>query len=187
VRCTAGVVLCGALVAVVVLLTQWASIHSQLQALRDSSASLQAPHPAAPRVAGQSRFSQSYPGQSVASQSGSGQSARGLTAEQRKALQAVVHQLNLPWSDILSQLEATLPANVALLELDTEGHTGTLTIQAQARSLDTLLQFAGALEQQGVFGRLLYRQHDTDTADPNRPVRLRFALALRTAPLGHQP
>lgn len=103
-----------------------------------------------------------------------------LTAEKRRMLNAVIQQLNIPWHDVFEQLEGSTPQDVALLSIEPDGQRGAIKLQAEAKSLDTLLLYAASLQQQGVFGRLSYRKHETNEQDSNKPDRLSFELELRT-------
>lgn len=101
-----------------------------------------------------------------------------LVPDQRQALNVVIQQLNIPWHDVFEQLERATPADVALLSIEPDGQRSVIKIQAEAKSLDTLLLYAAGLQQQGVFGRLTFSKHETNDQDGNKPVRLSFELAL---------
>lgn len=98
----------------------------------------------------------------------------------RKALNGVIQQLNIPWHDIFEQLESSIPPDVALLSIEPDGQRGQIRLQAEAKSLDSLLRYASTLQHNGIFGRLNYSKHETNDQDPNRPVRLSFELGLST-------
>lgn len=101
-----------------------------------------------------------------------------LSTDQRQGLRAVVRQLNIPWQELFEQLERSTPQQVALVSVEPDGQRGTVRLQAEAKSLDTLLQYAAALQGQGVLGRLTYNKHETNGQDANRPMRLTFELVL---------
>lgn len=103
---------------------------------------------------------------------------QALTADQRQGLRAVARQLNIPWQELFEQLERSTPPQVALVSVEPDGQRGTVRLQAEAKSLDTLLQYAAALQGQGVLGRLNYNKHETNGQDANRPMRLTFELVL---------
>lgn len=89
----------------------------------------------------------------------------------------IIHQLNLPWADVLSTLEKLRPDGVAMVSMEPAG-TGALRFQAESLSLDRLLAYAASLQATGPFGSLNYTRHETNDRDPNRPVRLTFEIAL---------
>ena len=105
-----------------------------------------------------------------------------LSKDQKRNLNAVVRQLNIPWYDIFEQLEKSTPQDVALLGMEPDGQRATIKIQAESKSLDSLLAYASALQQQGIFGRLSYSKHETNDQDPNKPIRLIFELELKAPP-----
>lgn len=111
---------------------------------------------------------------------GSMQITGSISPAARKALNGVIQHLNVPWHDIFEQLEASLPPDVALLSIEPDGQRGQIRLQAEAKSLDSLLRYASTLQQNGIFGRLSYSKHETNDQDPNRPVRLSFELGLST-------
>lgn len=103
---------------------------------------------------------------------------QALSTDQRQGLLAVARQLNIPWQELFEQLERATPPQVALVSVEPDGQRGTVRLQAEAKSLDTLLQYAAALQGQGVLGRLNYNKHETNGQDANRPMRLTFELVL---------
>lgn len=90
----------------------------------------------------------------------------------------IVHQLNVPWAEVLSTLEQLRPDGVAMVSMEPAG-TGSLRLQTESLSLDQLLTHAAALQSTGPFGLLLYTRHETNERDPNQPVRLSFDIALK--------
>lgn len=106
-------------------------------------------------------------------------SALATTEDQRRGLNSVIRQLNTPWQDLFDQLEKTTPADVALISIEPDAKRSTLRFVAEAKRLETLLTYASALQQQGVFGRLTYSKHETNDQDSNKPVRLSFELDMR--------
>lgn len=101
-----------------------------------------------------------------------------LSTEQRQALQSVVRQLNFPWQALFEQLERSTPADVALISVEPDGQRATVRLQAEARSYDTLLRYAAALQGQGVLGKLSYSKHETNDRDMSRPARLTIEIEL---------
>lgn len=137
------------------------AVQAQVLALRATPAK-----PVAPRAA------------TTARRDGGLVAGQALSTDQRQGLRAVARQLNIPWQELFEQLERTTPPQVALVSVEPDGQRGTVRLQAEAKSLDTLLQYAAALQGQGVLGRLTYNKHETNGQDPNRPMRLTFELVL---------
>lgn len=105
--------------------------------------------------------------------------ASPMAALQRQQVQALLRQLNMLWQQLLQQLEDATPSQVALISLEPDAQRGTLKLQAEARQIDTLLQFAASLQNQGVLGALSYGKHETNEHDPQKPARLSFELQIR--------
>jgi Tfp pilus assembly protein PilN len=95
-----------------------------------------------------------------------------LSAKERRALDAIAGQLNTPWSQLLDALESSLPDGVALVSIEPNGTSGKVRIQAEARTLDALLVYAGTLRQLPIFESVTFVKHETNEQDANRPMRL---------------
>jgi Tfp pilus assembly protein PilN len=106
-------------------------------------------------------------------------SDNALTEEQRRNLNTVIRQLNTPWQDLFNQLERDTPKEVALISIEPDARRASIRLQAEAKTLDTLLAYAASLQQRGVLGRLTYSKHETNEQDSNKPVRLSVDIELR--------
>jgi Tfp pilus assembly protein PilN len=102
-----------------------------------------------------------------------------LTEEQRRGLNAVIRQLNTPWQDLFDQLERSTPPDVALISIEPDARRGSIRLQAEAKTLETLLNYAAQLQQRGVLGRLTYSKHETNEQDNNKPLRLSVDIEMR--------
>ena len=102
-----------------------------------------------------------------------------LSKEQRQQVNRVIHQLNTPWQDLFQQLERGTPNNVALISIEPDAGRASVKLQAEAKNLDILLDYAASLQSQQVLGALTYSKHETNDQDPNKPVRLSFEMGLR--------
>lgn len=102
-----------------------------------------------------------------------------LGAEERRAWNQVVRQLNTPWTALLGTLEAATPENVALVSIEPDARQSSVRLQAEAKSLDVLLAYAQALKGSGPIGEVTPLKHETNEQDANRPVRLTLNLRLR--------
>lgn len=110
-----------------------------------------------------------------------------LSLQQVTRHNAAVAQLNTPWSDVLDALERNADAQVGLTLLEPDAKRQTLKIQAEAKHVGTLIQYAERLASDAAFGRLELLQHETNEQDPNRPSRLSFELSLAAVgPGGHR-
>ncbi len=105
-----------------------------------------------------------------------------LTPTQLRGYNAVIRQINIPWQDIFEDLERATPADVALISIEPDGQRASVKLQAEAKTLATLLSYADSLQQRGVLGRITYSKHETNEQDKNKPVRLSLELALLPPP-----
>lgn len=106
-----------------------------------------------------------------------------LTPQQSRAWNQTIRQLNTPWPAILDALEAATPDTVALVAIEPDARQGSVRLQAEAKTLDTLLAYAGALKTVEPFGEVVLIKHETNDQDSTRPVRLSMDARLR-APNG---
>ena len=104
-----------------------------------------------------------------------------LTVEQIEHHNRAVRQLNLPWSDIFDGLERHVDTDIALMAIEPDTNGGLLRVQAEGRSIDTLLVYAQHLAADPSFSDLLLHQHETNEQDPNHPARLTFDVRLSAA------
>jgi Tfp pilus assembly protein PilN len=102
-----------------------------------------------------------------------------LTPAQRTAWTQMARQLNTPWSALLDALEASLPDEVALVAIEPDASQGTVRLQVEAKSLDTLLAYARELRSIPLFANVDLVKHETNEQDVNRPVRLGLNIRLR--------
>lgn len=102
-----------------------------------------------------------------------------LRPEAVRAWNQVVRHLNTPWSGLLRALEATTPAEIALVSIEPDAQQGGIRLQAEARSLDRLLNYAQQLEAHDLFSSVSLLKHETNEQDPLRPVRMTIAIRLR--------
>jgi Tfp pilus assembly protein PilN len=102
--------------------------------------------------------------------------------EQRGQVNGVIRQLNTPWHDLFKQLESSTPKDVALISVEPDARRGSLRLQAEAKTLDSLLVYADRLQNQGVLGQLTYSKHETNDQDPNQPIRLSVEYTLQAPP-----
>ena len=153
------VVLLGALTACAALTLQAWTAQQKLADARDALAAVQ-------RQAGR--------GSTVAAPG-----TPSMSPQQRQAWNQVTRQLNTPWTALLDALEASQPDDVALVSIEPDARQGTVRLQAEARSLDTLLAFARQLGTAPLFETVALVKHETNEQDGNRPVRLSLDIRLR--------
>jgi Tfp pilus assembly protein PilN len=101
------------------------------------------------------------------------------TLQQSREWNQIVRQLNTPWPAILDTLERTTPETVALVAIEPDARNASVRLQVEAKTLDTLLAYAGSLQGAGPFDDVVLRKHETNEQDANRPMRLSFDARLK--------
>lgn len=102
-----------------------------------------------------------------------------LSDEQRRTWNRVARQLNTPWSAILDALEISLPDGVALVSIEPDTSQGSVRLQVEAKTLDTLLAYAASLKTAEPFDKVSLIKHETNEQDPTRPLRLSLEAILK--------
>lgn len=147
---------------------EWSSVHSALDRLAQERAQM---------VSRQERHSAlKKPRPSAAS---------GLTAEQVKASNAVIRQLNQPWTELLETLESTQKGRVALLELRFDPLRNRVKGVAEAKNSIEMLRFITQMKAQPLLGKVELSLHQISQTDPNKPYRFEFSADWREE--GGQP
>ncbi len=111
--------------------------------------------------------------------------ASGLTAEQIKAKNAVIRQLNQPWTELLETLESTQKGRVALLELRFDPVRNRVKGVAEAKNSIEMLRFITQMKAQPLLGKVELSLHQISQTDPNKPYRFEFSADWRDE--GSQP
>jgi hypothetical protein len=102
-----------------------------------------------------------------------------LTVQQSRDWNQLTRQLNTPWPAILDALEITTPETVALVAIEPDPQHGSVRLQVEAKTLDTLLGYAESLKSAEPFQEVLLLKHDTNEQDATRPVRLSLEARLK--------
>lgn len=106
-----------------------------------------------------------------------------LNASQARRLDDIIQQLNTPWTTVLNGLERHTHPDIGVTLMEPDVKKATIRIQAEAKSIDSLLGYADGFARDPAFGGVLLQQHETNEQDPNRPARLGFEVRLKPAPL----
>lgn len=97
-----------------------------------------------------------------------------MSAAEVAAHNQAVHHLNIPWLLLLDTFERHSSAEVGLTLLEPEGRKALVRVQAEARSIDTLLAYGDVLMRDRTVAGLKFMQHETNEQDSNLPARLGF-------------
>lgn len=105
---------------------------------------------------------------------------RVLTAEEQQqnaAAEELVELLNIPWLNMLTDLESVLASvpNIYLKQLQPNSRAGQIIISGEADTLEPLLDLMQQLESESAFNDvLLMQQHQLE----DDPTRLGFTLKM---------
>ncbi|MBI5279835.1 MAG: hypothetical protein HY854_25615 [Burkholderiales bacterium] len=95
-----------------------------------------------------------------------------VAARERDAWNDLVRQLNTPWPTLLDTLEERASPDVALVAIEPDARSGNVRIQAEAKSLGALLDYANGLATAPGVKTVRLLRHETHEQDPARPLRL---------------
>lgn len=99
-----------------------------------------------------------------------------LPVETIKAINKVVEQLNLPWSELLDTLESLDFPNVAVLTLEPSPAKGMVLIQAEAKNAAQMIAFMEEVKATRLFKDAKIKSHEVYELDPNKPIRFQFEM-----------
>jgi Tfp pilus assembly protein PilN len=103
-----------------------------------------------------------------------------LTADQFKASQAAIRQLNQPWVALLETLESTRKGRVALLELRLDSTNDRIRGVAEAKNPQEMLRFVSQMKAQPLLTSVELNLHQMSQTDPNKPYRFEFSAYWQT-------
>ena len=105
-----------------------------------------------------------------------------LSAAWRTAQNAAV-QLNLPWSRFFASLgESSSVGEVALISIEPDAQKGQVVVVAEARNLNSMLDFVSALQISDEFSEVALQSHLINKAVPEQPIRFRLSTKWRIKP-----
>lgn len=106
-------------------------------------------------------------------------SGASIGHERITAVNAAVSQLNLPWRQLLRDIEETTPGEIALLAIEPSARLSSLKGTAEAATANDMLAYVAALRKQGGFRSVLLTRHEINEQDPMRPFRFHFEALWR--------
>lgn len=93
------------------------------------------------------------------------------TARETKQVNAAIHQLSLPWKDLFAAIETTRTHDVAVLAIEPEVNKGLVNISAEAKKLDSMLDYAARLQKVSLFREVVILNHQAQEQTPEMPIR----------------
>ncbi|MBI6922269.1 MULTISPECIES: pilus assembly protein [Pseudomonas] len=101
-------------------------------------------------------------------------------AERLAQMRSVSQQLQRPWQQLFSMLEAMPQDDVALLGLTPDARKGQVRIAAEARNLEAMLQYHQRLEASDELSDVSLLNHEVLAAQPEHPVRFTLTATWET-------
>jgi Tfp pilus assembly protein PilN len=100
-----------------------------------------------------------------------------LAPGQDKAVNAMIAQLNFPWSELDAALGEAASPDVALLSLAPDLAQQRLAISAETRTSDDMISYIEALKRVEFFSAVVLTRHEINEQDPVRPIRFQLEAA----------
>lgn len=96
--------------------------------------------------------------------------ARQIALETKQA-NAVIGTLSLPWKEFFEAFEASRNNDVAVLAIEPDVQKGVVRINAEAKQLESMLDYAASLQKITLFREVLILSHQVQDQDPEKPIR----------------
>lgn len=100
-----------------------------------------------------------------------------VSPDQRR-LQHIAPQLRQPWLPVLRVVEGATRPPVYLLALAIDPASGNVRVEGEAPSFDKALEYAKALDEDGVLGPAELRSHE-QMSEPSGRAAVRFSIVTR--------
>ena len=104
-----------------------------------------------------------------------GASARPLSREEFAAAQDTIQRLSMPWDNVFRALEGARSDDVALLSIEPDAGSGSLSITGEATTYPAALTYVAWLAHEKTLKNVRLEKHEIAKGDPRRP--LAFTLA----------
>ena len=92
-------------------------------------------------------------------------------ADVMKFSNRTIHQLNLPWHVLFSQLEKAKTDGVALLSVEPNINSNAIKVVGEANNYETMLTYVRNLSAQNVLRGVYLIDHKMDEQNPKKPIR----------------
>jgi len=91
-------------------------------------------------------------------------------AEVIKFSNHAIHQLNLPWDVLFTQLESAENDGVALLGIEPNAKSTTIKVEGEAKDYAAMLNYVRSLSAQGVLKDVYLTEHKMEDQNPEKPI-----------------
>lgn len=94
-----------------------------------------------------------------------------------KRARRLLRELSMPWDDMFASVESVNMRHVGLLGVETDIDRRVVKIDAEAKSIEAMLEYVRAMEARPTLADVYLHSHQIQLQDPQRPVR--FVLTAR--------
>ena len=94
------------------------------------------------------------------------------TARETAQAKAIILELNLPWKELFGAIESYRKDDIAVLSIEPDAQKGSVRINAEAKSLDSVTAYLTYLQKIPLFSNVELVSHQIQEQDPQQPVRL---------------
>ena len=102
---------------------------------------------------------------------------RKATAEEVAAARDTVQRLSTPWDGLFSALESAADEQVALLAIEPDPKSGTVTISGDSKDYLAALTYVLKLSQSETLSHVQLARHEIRSAEPQKPVSFSVSAA----------
>lgn len=111
-----------------------------------------------------------------------GSTNRTLSPEEFAAARDTIVRLSMPWNNIFRTLEAARSDDVALLSIEPDARTGSVSLTAEAKSYPAALTYVAWLSHERTLRDVRLAKHEIRQSDPRRPVSFTVSANWRDGP-----
>lgn len=104
-----------------------------------------------------------------------------IPQNQALAINAIIQQLNLPWSDVFDAVEAATPSNIALIAIEPDARKHSFRGEAESLNSDDMIAYIEKLKKQPLFLNVNLIRHEVNEQDPYKPLRFQFEAQWKVA------
>lgn len=105
--------------------------------------------------------------------------AAPISAEEYESARATVRRLSTPWGKLFQALEAAQSDRIALLAIEPDAESGTVSLSGEAKDYLAVLSYVTTLEDQKDLKRVHLARHELKQAARDRPVAFTVTAAWR--------
>ncbi len=111
----------------------------------------------------------------------SASTSAGLSKEEFGAAQDTILRLSMPWDNVFRALEAARSDDVALLSIEPDAGSGSLSITGEARSYPAALTYVAWLAHEKTLKNVRLARHEIDRNDARQRVSFTISADWKEA------